>query len=161
MDSVKGFPDIMANAREDFTANVRGQFSPEDWQAILSRAHEKWVAQMATPGCESETAAWQAVVLDFYRNNQWGFDADYNPRKDPKRKKKNSPLHFILFLFLTFTFTKIAVVWSGQIYTFSDEPWDAYVFYTVLAVVFLNLVFFLWRNWNHEDQPEELADKAE
>lgn len=143
------FPEIMKNAREDLGATVSGRFSPTDWEQILVRAHALWREQLALVNGD-ELKAWHAVVLDFHRNRQWGFQANY---KEPARSRKemNLGVKFIWITFQTFVITKIAVVWLGQIYARSQDPVDGILLYFVIALVLANFGWFLWRHRGHQD----------
>lgn len=148
MSTLNEFPKIMAQAREDLSANVRGRFSPEDWERILVRARGLW--EEACGREADEKRAWESVIVDFYRNDYWGFQPNYQPARDPN-VRKSAGKSFLGILFFTFTFTIMAVVWLGQRYTAGDEPHDTYYFIAALLVAVLNYGFFLWRHRNHQD----------
>src|SRR4051812_22560156 len=132
MVSMNEFPEIMRHAHVDLLSNVSGRFSPEDWQKILQVAREKLDERAAQTGDPIE--AWRSVILDFNRNQYWGFYPDYAPGKDLTRKR-NYGLEFLALAFLAFTVTKVALAWLGQIYTRSDEPVDAYIFFAAIALI--------------------------
>src|SRR5438876_507757 len=112
-------PTVMKNARVDLGATVEGQFSPEDWTAILARAESEWHAQLSRSPEKGELEAWHEVMRDFRRQNNWGFRANYRPPRIPK--KKNLGVTFIWMSFNTLTTMKVGVLWFGQIYSRSDE----------------------------------------
>jgi hypothetical protein len=137
------YPQIMNQAREDLMGHVSGRFSPEDWNLILERAAGRLEAFQS--GGVSELQAWQEVVREFHRERYWGFSADYKPPK-VKRPEINLGVKFILFGLLTMTVFMTALVWLGQIHTHSDDPKDGWIFYSVVALVVLNFILFLWKN---------------
>ena len=139
-------PDIMINAREDMASTVNGKFSPEDWERILELAK----TQLLTARREfDEVVAWQAVVRDFHAKGYWGFVPNYRPPKIIK--PKNLGYQFIWLLFGSLTIMKVAILWFGQVYSRSDEARDKWTFFAVLALVFGNILLFLWRNRNYKD----------
>lgn len=148
MATLNEFPKIMDHAREDLCATVSGRFSPEDWQSILTLAEQKLAANSLSAA--DEIRAWQAVVLDFHQNAYWGFQPNYVKPK-VKKTEKNFGIRFIVVTFLTFTFTKIALVWTGQIYTNSDDPVDKYIFLSVIVLVICNFTYLLWKTRHHKD----------
>src|SRR4051812_30324869 len=123
MSSLNNLPTIMAEARVDLSANVSGQFSPQDWERILSTAHEKLVALRAQG--LPELKAWERVILDFYRNRHWGYQANYRASRDSSLKKRGLGRGLIIMVVISMTVAKIALAWLGQRYTASDEPRDA------------------------------------
>jgi len=154
MSTLNEFPKIMRQAREDLCATVSGRFSPQDWESILTLAQQKLLAQFAdpAPSRDEELRVWQAVILDFNRNSYWGFEPNYKEPKKPKAgRTDNLGVRFIVFTFLSFTLTLMAVVWTGQIYTTSDEALDAYIFFFVLSLVVANFAFLLWKTRNYRD----------
>jgi|GEM_PF-5413435 len=148
MDTLNEFPKVMDEARVDLAGNVAGKFSPDDWQRILTEAKTR-LAQHQAAG-NDETSAWRNVILDFHREKYWGFVPDWRP---PLKKKNESNLgvRFIWMTFSAFIVTKIAVVWLGQIYTRSDDPIDAYLFFASIALVIFNFGFFLWSTRKYKD----------
>ncbi|NJL25406.1 MAG: hypothetical protein HC902_09665 [Calothrix sp. SM1_5_4] len=139
----------MKNAREDLAGSVSGRFSPEDWRAILIKAHEKWLRKRREEGMDA-AQAWREVVLDFVHNDCWGFASDYRPSKDPGRRR-NLGLSLLLRALFALTVTKIAIMWFGQIYSRSDDPQDGWIFFLVLLLVVGNFAYFLWRTRHYRD----------
>lgn len=148
MEIMNKFPLVMQNARTDLSANVSGQFSPNDWELILNRAFEKFKFQKTA--IDDDLRAWQAVMLDFYHNNYWGFSPHYRPQK-VKRARPNYALYFIAIGVFSMTALKMIVAWLGQIYTSSDSPRAGYIFYSVLAFIVMGFAFFLWQVRDYED----------
>ncbi|MGZ6479082.1 MAG: hypothetical protein ACXWQE_07260 [Bdellovibrionales bacterium] len=140
-------PKIMANANVDLTSTVGGKFSPSDWEKILERARTQLHEKAKT---SDELAAWQAVIRDFHASRYWGFIPNYREPKS-SRKPKNLGMQFIWLTFGSLTIMKVAVLWFGQIYSRSDEAFDKWMFFIVLALIIGNILFFLWRNRNHQD----------
>jgi hypothetical protein len=149
MSVVKNLPEVMRHAREDLSANVTGQFSPDDWAHIFATAHEKFLARQSE-GLE-DLRAWEQVMLDFYHNHYWGFQPNYRATRDPQRKS-NFGLRLIVLTVVSMTSTKMALAWLGQRYTASDEPRDAYIFFAVLALVVAGFAHFLWRTRHYEEK---------
>lgn len=148
MDTLNEFPKIMDEARVDLAGNVAGKFSPDDWQRILTEAKIRLNQHQAAG--EDEISAWRNVILDFRREKYWGFVPDWRP--PPKQKNEsNLGVRFIWMTFSAFIVTKIAVVWLGQIYTRSDDPIDAYLFFASIALVIFNFGFFLWSTRKYKD----------
>lgn len=137
---------IPENARVDLGATVEGRFSPEDWEKIFGLAEDKWRAHSSR---QDETEAWKEVVRDFHVSRYWGFTPNYRPKKE--RKPISLGIQFIWIAFNSFTITEMAITWLGDIYTRSDEPKDAWIFYSVLLLLVGNIVFFLWRNRAYTD----------
>lgn len=138
---------VMKDAEIDLAGNISGRFSPENWKAILERAKATLEAQVRSGKPEGE--AWTEVIREFHRDHYWGFEPNYHA---PKLKKKpNLGLGLIFILATSFTLVKIAIVWLGQIYTFSDEENDGRIFYVALVIVLANFAFFLWRFRRHTD----------
>ncbi len=138
---------IMANARVDLASTTGGNFSPDDWEKILERARTQLLEKSRSA---DETTAWQQVVRDFHASRYWGFNPNYRkPKADPK--KKNLGFQFIWLMFGSLTIMKVAVLWFGQIYSRSDESYDKWMFFIVLTLVIGNILYFLWRNRNHQD----------
>ncbi|HMN67336.1 MAG TPA: hypothetical protein PKC28_02245 [Bdellovibrionales bacterium] len=135
----------LKSARIDLAGNLSGEFSPADWDSILAKAEKDWRAN----GASSE--AWSEVIRDFHRTRYWGFRADYRAPKVIKPKASNLGVSLIFVLFFTFTFSIMAVVWLGQIYTHSDDPSDKWWFFLALIAVGFGFVRFLWRNRGHRD----------
>lgn len=134
------FPPIMANAKTDLAGNIDGQFSPEDWQKILSLASE----QLKTSNA-SETEAWIEVIRDFHRNKYWGFVPNY---KKPKTSvdEKNLGAKFIWFSFRSFLITKVVVLYAGARYTNDDSnPIWKYLFFGAFAFMLTAYGTFLYR----------------
>lgn len=150
MVPLETFPEIMRQAQEDLTANVRGRFSPEDWERILAMAHAKLQALRATSG-RTELEDWQAVVLDFYRSRYWSFSPDYRPPKQKSGRKMNLGVQFLWLTFLTFTLTNLAIAWTGQNYASSGKRRDLFILLFVIALVLTNFGYFLWRHRRHKD----------
>lgn len=149
MDAVNEFPEIMNEARTDLAGNVSGDFSPADWELILSEARRRWEAhRQRNPG---DRAAWAEVIREFHRERYWGFSPRYRPPPAPKVKQKNLGIFFVWMTFSVFVLTLMGVVWLGQIYTASDEPKDKYRFFAAIAVAILNFGYFLWYSRNYED----------
>ena len=148
MNSMNEFPKIMENARIDLGGNFSGEFSPEDWQKILAQAEARWNALKLESTSEQE--AWQSVVREFHTQGRWGFRPNYVAPK-AKAKEMSLGVRLVIMTFISFTITEIAVVWLGQIYTFSDEPRDKWLFLLAVALVMANVVYFLWRTRKHQD----------
>jgi hypothetical protein len=137
----------MKDAQTDLAGNISGRFSPEDWARILTRASASLEAQIHSGKPENE--AWGDVIREFHRERYWGFQPSYRPPK--VKKEPDLAIGLIVFLFISFTLVKMAVVWTGQLYTFSDEEADTRKFYAALILVAANVVFFLWRFRRHKD----------
>ena len=146
-------PPVMQNAREDLLAHVRGQFSPEDWQAIVTEAARRF--QLQRDLGHADIPAWHSVVREFHLEQNWGYRADYRPPPAiaPLRPSRpNFGLHFIILMASTMTVTKIAVLWLGQKFARSDDPRDTWIFAAVLILVGVNFAYFLWRNRKWTDE---------
>jgi hypothetical protein len=146
----KAHSALLSSAKEDLTGHISGRFSPEDWQKILRLAEQKLTEYKASLTAADEREAWQAVVRDFHQNACWGFVPNYRPPR-LKRKPVNLGIKFIIMAMMTMTVTKVAVVWLGQLQTYSDEPMDKWIFYAVVAVVVAGFGRFLWKNRHHRD----------
>jgi hypothetical protein len=145
--TMTGVSEIMANANIDLASTIEGRFSPGDWEKILDRAR---TLLLEKSGSMDESAAWKAVIRDFHRERYWGFQPNYRAPK-PQKKKRNLGFQFIWLLFGSLTIMKVAVLWFGQIYSRSDEAYDKWMFFVVLALIIGNILYFLWRNRHHED----------
>lgn len=133
-------PPIMANAKIDLAGNIHGQFSPEDWEKILSRARDRLAASSKT-----ESQAWIEVIRDFHRNKYWGFVPNY---KKPKEKidDKNLGTKFIWFSFRSFLITKVVILYAGARYTIDDSnPIWKYLFFGAFAFMLTAYGTFLYR----------------
>jgi hypothetical protein len=149
MSSLNEFPEVMAQAHEDLCGNLDGRFSPENWDLILREAHSRWKAKII--GGEDVVMAWQSVIREFHQEQFWGFSPDLQRRSKPLSKQGNLGFSFVWMIFSTFVLAIMAVVWSGQIYTNSNDPKDAYLFFASVAFVLFNFGFFLWRSRHYVD----------
>lgn len=148
MESVNPFPEIMSEARTDLSSHITGDFSPEDWSRILREAEGRFRRRLEQG--ERPASAWSAVVLEFHRENNWGFRADYSR---PRRKKNGDlGLGLVWMTFSAFVLTLMALAWLGQNYTASDDPKDAFWFFVALGAAIFNFVYFLWRGRNYSDR---------
>lgn len=148
MTDADAWAALMAHAKEDLGAHVRGGFSDDDWTQIFSRAHAKW--QVARQMEVDDLRAWQTVVLDFYRNDNWGFRPPIAAVRATKTNR-NYGLRFIWLGFTAMTLTNIALAWTGQLYAQSDEPKHAYMFFAALTFALLNFAYFLYQTRHHRD----------
>lgn len=148
MNSLNEFTEIMALAREDLCGNVSGRFSPQDWELILIEARSRLNAKISSGDEVKE--AWSSVIREFHKERFWGFLPNWQP-SPTVTPRRNLGFSFVWMIFSTFVITLMAVVWLGQIYTSSDDPRDAYVFYASIVVALGNFVFFLWQSRHYED----------
>ena len=143
------FPDIMRNAQADLAGQIGGQFSPDAWRAILSEARNRFEIRRGEGLRESD--AWSEVIREFHRDRYFGYEPTWNIPKGQRPKGRSLGMGFVWMTFSAFVITKIAVVWLGQIYTASDDPRDAYLFFAAIGLVFVNFSFFLWRARHYKD----------
>ncbi len=139
----------MKNAAVDLTSTINGRFAPADWQQILERAEQKFQYNLQAAPEAGDVAAWQEVVRDFYLDHYWGFKPGYRAPKIAK--PRNLGVQFIWMAFNALCSIKVVVLWFGQIYSRSDEPFDKWIFLGLIFLVVSNFVFFLWRNHAHPD----------
>lgn len=134
----------MANAREDLAGNIGGQFSPDDWEKILMRAHEQLRRSQKTHSEKTHEDAWVDVIRDFHRERYWGFTPDY---KKPKanREDENLGIRFIWYSFRSFLLTKVAVLYFGARYSADYDPVYKWLFFGAIAFMLVNYGIFLWR----------------
>lgn len=140
------FPSIMVNAREDLAGNISGEFSPDDWQKILSRAQAQLAASAKPPG-----EAWVDVIRDFHRESFWGFVPDYVQPKVP-REKQNLGTRFIWYSFRSFLITKVCVLYFGARYTADYDPIYKWLFFGAIAFMLCNYGLFLWKFRHRSDE---------
>ena len=144
MGSQIELPEVMREARIDLAGNVAGQFSPEDWGRILSRAREQLEAS-TLPQAE----AWANVVRDFHRHQYWGFKPDYvPPKKSRDRDEENLGIRMLLYSGRSFLLTKVAVVWFGALWSVYDEPLYKYAFFGSIFFMLAAYGWFLYRYGN-------------
>lgn len=141
-------PEIMSNAREDLTATIEGNFSPQDWHQILKRAHSSF--ESGVKAGASEQKSWESVIRQFHQDHYWGFVPDYVPPKK-KRPPLNLGMKLIIMTLNAMLTFKVLVLWYGQIYSRSDEPLDKWIFFLILFGVVINYGVFLWRHRDHVD----------
>jgi hypothetical protein len=141
MGSQNEFPEIMREARVDLAGNVSGQFSPADWDRILSRAREQFEASKLPP-----LEAWTEVVRDFHRQHFWGFKPDFVPQKN--RDEENLGVRMVIYSARSFLLTKVAVVWFGALWAVYDEPLYAYAFFGTIILMVGAYGWFLYRYGN-------------
>ena len=139
----------MKHAREDLGANVFGKFSPEDWDAILSEANRRLDGYLAHEPPVTPELAWRRVMVEFGKENHWGFSPTY--RRPRVKRTPNLGLRLIWMVFITFTGVKIGLAWLGQKWTRSGEAGDKYLFLSVIALTLANTALFLWRSRHHRD----------
>ncbi|MGE3682810.1 MAG: hypothetical protein AB7G93_13880 [Bdellovibrionales bacterium] len=137
---------VMANARVDLAGNISGQFSPEDWEKILSIARHR--LQSATTGLDE---AWVEVIRDFHREKYWGFIPNY---KKPKmeREQQNLGVRFIWYSFRSFLITKVAVLWFGARYSADFDPIYKWLFFGAIGFMLCAYGSFLWKFRNRRDE---------
>lgn len=149
MNPLDEFPEIMAQAREDLCGNVSGRFSPSDWALIRIEARSRLAAKIALGADVSD--AWLSVIREFHKERFWGFSPNWQPSTKLKAKSANLAFSFVWMIFSTFVITLMAVVWLGQIYTISNEPKDAYLFFASIALALGNFGYFLWQSRHYVD----------
>lgn len=132
--------DIMANAKEDLAGNIEGQFSPDDWEKILSRAREALASSIKAP-----SEAWIDVIRTFHGEKYWGFVPNYKPPK-VDRHDQNLGKRFIWYSFRSFLVTKVVILYCGARYS-ADDPNPVYkwLFFGALAFIIFAYGLFLYR----------------
>ncbi len=141
-------PEIMRHASVDLCATVDGHFSPQDWDQILKRAETQWRERLRLGGW-GELEAWQDVVREFHSQRYWGFRPNYRPPK--VKKERNLGITMLMMVFNSMLTIKLAVLWFGQIYSRSDEPFDKWIFFATLVLAVGNYGYFLWRYRAYQD----------
>jgi hypothetical protein len=126
---------ITANAREDLCGNIEGEFSPEDWEKILARAHDL---------LRSSEKTWVDVIRDFHRERYWGFKPNYK-RPKPNPHEENLGKRFIWYSFRSFLVTKVAVLYFGARWSADFDPVYGWLFFASIAFMLGNYGLFLWR----------------
>ena len=130
---------VMANARVDLAGNVEGQFSPDDWEKILSRAEALLLDSAKDPA-----AAWMDVIRDFHAKSYWGFVPNY---KKPKKRREDENLgkRFIWYSFRSFLITKVVILYCGARFSADYDPVYGWVFFGAIAFMITNYGLFLYR----------------
>lgn len=149
MEIVNDFPSVMDHAYEDLAGHLPGRFSPQDWEKIRLEARRRWHIHRQQMG--DDLSAWQQVIREFANEKFWGFRPEFEAPSPLRWPSINLGISFILLAMQAFIFSIMAVVWLGQIHTASDEAFDTWLFYFVVAVVVANFAFFLWRHREHAD----------
>ena len=136
--------DVMANAKEDLSGNIEGQFSPEDWEKILTEARTRLLGSQSTE-------AWVDVIRSFHRESYWGFVPNYvKPKTKPE--DENLGTRFIWYSFRSFLITKVVVLYAGARYTADDpNPIYKWLFFGAFAFMLTAYGRFLWRYRNRQD----------
>lgn len=147
MSSMNEFPEIMREARVDLAGNLGGQFSPQDWESILTRAK----AQLEASSLRGPEA-WVEVIRDFHRENYWGFVPNYIAPKTVKNiDDENLGVRMLLYAGRSFLLTKIAIVWFGALWSISGEPFYKYCFFASILFMLVAYGTFLYK-YGHRNE---------
>lgn len=140
--------EILSQAPVDFTANLRGYFSEEDLQSILTKAQEMLFQKLqAHPArVRSDLAqAWNQVVTDFHTHQCWGFQAQATAPKTKKPMTPQRELAMYIGIFLGPTLLlKTGIMYFGMKY--SNNPGEGYGWALTAAIVLsvINFSAFIW-----------------
>lgn len=131
----------MANAREDLAGNVAGEFSPDDWSAILGRA-----ADQLRASAKPEALAWPDVIRSFHRERYWGYRPNFRHQSPPRPKphQKNLGLSFIYYVGRSFLLTKAVVLYSGARWTAGYGSMWGGIFFGAIAFMLISYGRFVW-----------------
>lgn len=141
MSSMNEFPEIMRDARVDLAGNVGGQFSPQDWESILTRAKGQLESSKLP-----ENEAWAEVIRDFHRDNYWGFIPNYvAPKVKTNVEDENLGVRMLLYSARSFLLTKVAIVWFGALWTYTGEDFYKYCFFGAIVFMLASYGVFLYK----------------